>query len=55
MIRDFGSFTRRGLLVDLERPAEIGWGQIADRAGGHETGQETVEDRKTTDLPAVRE
>ena len=34
MIRDFGSFTRRGLLADLERPAEIWWGHIADRAGG---------------------
>ena len=48
MIRDFGSFTRRGLLADLERPAKIWWGQIADR-------EETVEDRKTTDLSAVRE
>ena len=47
-----GSYTRRGLLADLERPAEI-WGDIADRAGD-ETGEETVEDRKTTDLPAVR-
>ena len=34
VIRDFGSFTRRGLLADLERPAEIWWGQIAERAGG---------------------
>ena len=34
MIRDFGSFTRRGLLADLERPAEMWWGQIAERAGG---------------------
>ena len=54
MIRDFGSFTRRGLLADLERPAEI-WegGHITDKAGeGGETGEETVEDRKTTDLPA---
>ena len=56
MIRDFGSFTRTGLLADLERPAEIWWGQIADTAGeGGETGEEMVEDRKTTDLPAVRE
>ena len=54
MIRDFGSFTRRWLLADLERPVEIWWGQFADTAGG-ETGEETVEDRKTTDLPAVRE
>ena len=57
MIRDFDSLTRRGLLVDLEPPAEIWWGQIADRAGGWgggETGEETVEHRKTTDLPAVR-
>ena len=41
-------------MADLERPAEIWWGQIAERAGG-EAGEETVEDRKTTDLPAVRE
>ena len=34
MILDFGSFTRRELLADLERPAEIWWGQIADRGGG---------------------
>ena len=31
---DFGSFTKRGLLADLEQPVEIWWGQIADRAGG---------------------
>ena len=55
MIRDFGSFTGRGLLADLERPAEIWWGQIADAAAGGETGEEMEEDRKTTDLPAVRE
>ena len=56
MIRDFGSFTRRGLLADFERPAEIWWGQIAERAGGRgEAGEETVEDRKTTDQPAVIE
>ena len=56
MIRDFGSFTRRGLFVDLERPAEMWWGQIAERAGeGGEAGEETAEDRKTTDQPAVIE
>ena len=54
MIRDFGNYTRRGLLADLERPAEIWWGQIRDRAGG-ETREEMVEKRKTTDLPVVRE
>ena len=48
MIRDFDSFNRTGLLVDLERLAEI-WG------GGGEDREETVEDRKTTDLPAVRD
>ena len=45
MIRDFDSFTRRGLLADLEHPAEIWWGQIADRVlggGGGETGEEIV-------------
>ena len=57
MIRDFGSFTRRGLLADLERLAELWWGQIAEReqGGGGEAGEETVEDRKTTDQPVVRE
>ena len=51
MICDFGSFTRRGLLADLERPVEI-----SQTEQGGETGEETVEDRKTTnDLPAVRE
>ena len=55
MILDFGSFTRRGLLADLKRPVEIWWGQIADTAGGGKTEEETVEDRKTTYLPAVRE
>ena len=54
MIIDFGRFTRKGLLADHERPAEIWGGQIADRARG-EAGEETIEDRKTTDLPAVRE
>ena len=54
MIRDFGSFTRRGLLADLERSAEI-WGDRSQTEHGGETGEETVEDRKTTDLPAVRE
>ena len=54
MIHDFGSFTRRGLLADLERPAEMWWGRIRESRGG-EAGEETVEDRKTTDLPAVRE
>ena len=43
-------------MADLERPAEMWWGQIAERAGGGgKAGEETVEDRKTTDLPVVRE
>ena len=54
MTLDFGSLTRRRLLADLERPAEIWEGHIASRAGG-ETREEMVEDRKTTNLPAVRE
>ena len=29
MIREFGSFTRTGLLADLERSAEIWWGTIS--------------------------
>ena len=48
MVLDFGSFTRRGLLADVECPAEIWWGHIADRAGGGgggETGEEVVEDK----------
>ena len=50
MIRYFGSFTRRELRADLERPAEIwGGGDIS------QTEQGEVEDRKTTDLLAVRE
>ena len=54
MILDFVSFARRGLLAGLEYPAEI-WGeQITERAGG-KVREEMVEDRKTTDLPAVRE
>ena len=49
-------FTIRWLLADLERPAEMWWGQITQRAGGGgEAGEETAEDRKTTDQPAVRE
>ena len=52
MICDFGGFTRRGLLTDLERPAEILWGHIADR-GRDRRGD--VVDNKTIDLPAVRE
>ena len=36
MILDFGILSRRGLLADLEHPAEILAGQTADRAGwGH--------------------
>ena len=37
MICDFGSFTRRGLLVDLEHPAEIwegGGGDISQTEQG---------------------
>ena len=48
MILDFGSFTRRGFLADLERPEEI-WG------GGGKARVETVEGKKTTDLPPMRE
>ena len=51
---DFGSFTRKGLLADLEHAAEIWAGQISNKARGEARG-ELVEDRKTTDLPAVRE
>ena len=56
-ILDFGSFTR-GMLADLECPAEIWgvWGRTYLRAGGREQeGEKMEEDRKTTNLPAVRE
>ena len=43
-------------MADLERPVEMWWGQITERESrGDEAGEETVEDRKTTDLPVVRE
>ena len=56
MICNFGSFIRRGLLADLEHPAEI-WGgeDISQTKQGGETREEMIEDRKTTDLPALRE
>ena len=50
MILDFGRFTRRGLLADLQHPAEIwGGGDISqtERVGG-KAGEEMVEDRQTT-------
>ena len=55
MILDFSSFTRRGLEVDLEHPADIWGGDISQTEHGGKSGKETGEDRKTTDLPAVRE
>ena len=55
MILDFSSLTRRGLLADLERPAEILAGQRADKARGGVAMEETFENGKTTDLLAVRE
>jgi len=48
VIRDFGSFTRRGLLADLERPAEMWWAKLQREQGG-EAGEETVEDRTTVE------
>ena len=42
-------------MADLEHPAEIWWGHITDKAEGGETGEEMVEDRKTTELPVVKE
>ena len=44
-----------GCLADLKHPAEmrVGGGRAGEGAG--EVGDETVEDRKTTDLPVVRE
>ncbi len=53
MILDFGSFTRSRLLADLDRPAETI--SQTERGRGGEAREETVEDRKTTDLPAVRD
>ena len=58
MILDFGSFTKRGLLADLECPAET-WGMVAGtdhgQSRGCKAGEESVEDRETTNLPAVRD
>ena len=54
MIRDFGSFTRRGLLADLSALWKYGVVKSQREQGG-EAGEETVEDRKTTDQPAVIE
>ena len=52
----FGSITRRGFWADIECPVELKGRQSTDRVGGGgKAGEETVEDRKTTDLPAVRE
>ena len=47
MILDFGSFTRRGLLADLEYPAEMlgGGGTYHRQSRGCEAGDEMVEDR----------
>ena len=47
MILDFGNFTRRRLLADLERLAEIWAGQIADRA----VGVKPERRRKKTEKP----
>ena len=55
VILDFGSLTRRGLLAELERPAEIRGGTDSRQSRGCEATEEMVEDRKTTDLPVVRE
>ena len=59
MILDFGSFTRSGLLADLEHTVEI-WvvtylRQSKGEGGGGKAREKTVEDRKTTDLPAGKE
>ena len=54
MILDFGSFPRRGLLADLEYPAEIWGGTYLRQSRGSKAGEELAEDRKATDLPEVR-
>ena len=60
MILNFGSFTRRGLLVDLERPAAI-WedgdhiSDRAGRAGGGVRPERRQYKTKTTNLLVVRE
>ena len=43
MIRDFGSFSRRALLADLEHPAEIWWGHNHRQSKGGETGEEPLQ------------
>ena len=41
--------------MDLEHPAEIWWGTYLKLRRRCEAGEGTAEDRKTMDLPAVRE
>ena len=55
VILDFGSFTRRGLLADLEHPVEI-WGREGTycRQSRGARPERRLEDRKTSDLLAVR-
>jgi len=55
VIRDFGSFTRRGCWQTLSAIREYGGNKSQIEGGGGEPGEVTVEDKKTTDLPAVRE
>ena len=53
MILDFGSFTRGGMLADLECPAEMcGTDRRQSRVG--EAGEAMVEDTNTINLPVVR-
>ena len=55
MILHFGSFTRRGFLVDLERPEELLGGQITDRVGGGGEGQRGDGTRQKDHRPASGE
>ena len=55
MILDFGSFTRRGLLADLEHTVEIWVVTYLRQSRWGKATEEMVEDRKTIDLPLVRE
>ena len=54
MVLDFGSFTRRGLLVDRARSADTSeWGRKQGKSRGNRTRKEGEEDREAIDLLAV--
>ena len=52
MILDFGSFARRGLMMDHVSPAE-NWGTKHRNRRGCKTRKEAVEDKETTGLSVM--